>query len=172
MPITYTTYARFAKPPDFMGGWGTVYNANADLLDGMAPTRSFACTLPVTPGNLPIVRVRGGKFRWVEFLSGEQFGDESNISLTPYTTSDIYAIWESIRARDVYPTGQSYIPIARVTTDDKLAAVIDDQRCPYLMTGFSHLIASDFANDTAAAVGGIQVGELYHTSGTVQIRRS
>lgn len=172
MPITYTTNARFAKPPNFMQGWGTVYNANADYLDGMAPIRNFACTRPTTPATLPSVRVRGGKFRWVEFLTGEQFGDERDITLTPYTTSYIYAVWENISARAGYPTGQSYIPIARVTTNNVSAVVIDDQRCPYLMTGFSHLIASNYANDGAAASAGIQVGELYHTAGTVKIRRS
>ena len=32
------------------------------------------------------------------------------------------------------------------------------------------LVANNFANDAAAAVGGIAVGGLYHTSGTVKIR--
>jgi len=31
-------------------------------------------------------------------------------------------------------------------------------------------VASDFANDAAAATGGIKVGGLYHTSGAVKIR--
>lgn len=30
--------------------------------------------------------------------------------------------------------------------------------------------SKNFANDAAAATGGIKVGELYHTSGTVKIR--
>jgi len=32
------------------------------------------------------------------------------------------------------------------------------------------LQARDYANDTAAAVGGVAVGELYHNSGDVKIR--
>lgn len=34
------------------------------------------------------------------------------------------------------------------------------------------LVASNFADDAAAAVGGIAVGGLYHTSGAVKIRLS
>lgn len=33
-------------------------------------------------------------------------------------------------------------------------------------------VANDFANDVAAAIGGIAVGELYHTAGVVKIRVS
>ena len=31
-------------------------------------------------------------------------------------------------------------------------------------------IANNFANDADAAVGGVEIGELYHTDGTVKIR--
>jgi hypothetical protein len=37
------------------------------------------------------------------------------------------------------------------------------------VTGLA-LAALDFANDGAAATGGVAIGELYHTSGDVQIR--
>lgn len=33
-------------------------------------------------------------------------------------------------------------------------------------------LANNFANDAAAAVGGIAVGSVYHTAGTVKIRLS
>lgn len=33
-----------------------------------------------------------------------------------------------------------------------------------------YLMALDFANDGAAASGGVEVGQLYHTSGTIKIR--
>lgn len=33
-------------------------------------------------------------------------------------------------------------------------------------------IGSDFADDTAAAAGGVAVGQLYHTSGAVKVRLS
>jgi len=30
----------------------------------------------------------------------------------------------------------------------------------------------DYADDTAAAAGGVEIGQLYHTSGTVKVRLS
>jgi hypothetical protein len=44
----------------------------------------------------------------------------------------------------------------------------------YLMADGSvtSIISKNYANDTAAAVGGVLVGGLYHTSGTVKIRLS
>ena len=35
---------------------------------------------------------------------------------------------------------------------------------------FSCLPVTSYANDAAAAVGGVPVGGLYHTSGTVKVR--
>ena len=40
----------------------------------------------------------------------------------------------------------------------------------YAMTNDLPQIADNFANDAAAAIGGIAVGGLYHTAGTVKIR--
>ena len=38
------------------------------------------------------------------------------------------------------------------------------------MTNDLPQIAANFADDAAAAIGGIAVGGLYHTAGTVKIR--
>lgn len=39
------------------------------------------------------------------------------------------------------------------------------------VTGLA-LAALNFANDAAAGVGGVRVGELYHNAGAVRIRRT
>lgn len=170
---TYTSNVRFAKPEEHTSGWGTLCNANADHLDAMPPIRNFTCTLPDSEITSPTVRIRGGKFRWIEYSNPiESFGDAGAWTMQPYTVNYFYAVWESIRHWSSLPIDQSHIPIARVTTDAASAAVIEDLRCPYLMTGFSHLVAADYADDAAAGLAGVQIGELYHTSGTVKIRRT
>ena len=39
-----------------------------------------------------------------------------------------------------------------------------------LIEYLNNIEAKDFADDTAAAAGGVNIGELYHTSGAVKIR--
>lgn len=34
------------------------------------------------------------------------------------------------------------------------------------------LVSQDYANDVAAAAGGVPIGGLYHTTGTVKVRRT
>lgn len=171
MPITYTTNVQIAKPANLMQGWGTIYNRNADLLDRSAPLGGFAAAAPPASGlTTPYVHIKGMQFRWVALFTGNQFGDDLLIYLKPYTTSHVTAIWNNIDTSDSYPTDQSFIPLAKITTDKTTAVVIIDERCPYLMTGFSYLIPLDYPDDTAAAAGGVQFGELYHTSGLVKIR--
>jgi len=48
----------------------------------------------------------------------------------------------------------------------RLSGIIANSVVP----GLQDLQASDYADDAAAAVGGIPVGGLYHTAGVVKIR--
>jgi len=70
-------------------------------------------------------------------------GNKRQSSLTEGVDENIYA-----RAQDVNPT---------ITEVNRITEVLS-------------LVSKDFANDGAAATGGILVGELYHTAGAVKIR--
>lgn len=172
MAIEYTPNTGMLKPSDFVEGWGTALNQNADLLDGLAIIGNASCALTNDTTIPLIVHVRGGPIRWVEFHTVKSLDEQIILHLDPYKTVYVYAIWDKIEVDAGWPAVHSFIPIARVTTDATTAAVIEDQRCPYLLAGFTYLIPLDYATDAAAAAGGVKIGELYHTAGTVKIRRA
>jgi hypothetical protein len=169
--VTYTTYARLAKPGDLDPGWGTIHNANYDLIDSWAPVRVFACTVTETPSSTLRVQVRGGNYKRVGV---HQIFTASDVVLilAANTTVKVYCTASGITSAAAYPDSASHVPIATVVTGGSAITSIVDDRCPYLMTGFEITSGLDYANDVAAAVGGVKIGELYHSSGTVKIRRT
>jgi hypothetical protein len=54
---------------------------------------------------------------------------------------------------------------------DSLSKIMDNCCCQFDPCSVLKLqVTSNFADDTAAAVGGISIGQLYHTAGAVKIR--
>lgn len=168
---SYTINTGLAKPNDLEEGWGIIHNANYDLIDSWAPVRIFACTLTEKPSTSLKVQVRGGSYKRV---GGHQIYSVSDtiLTLAPSGTVRIFCKISGITSAPNYPADESYIPIAVAFTGATSINALVDDRCPYLMTGFEVTSPLDFANDTAAAAGGVKIGELYHSAGQVMIRRS
>ncbi|HEY9342630.1 MAG TPA: hypothetical protein VIQ23_13685 [Hanamia sp.] len=64
-------------------------------------------------------------------------------------------------------TGQYQAEKARLSKDVDLQGAINSE---VAALGLEFDIADNYADDAAAATGGIAIGGLYHTSGTVKVR--
>lgn len=74
------------------------------------------------------------------------------------------------------PTIQNLKKISGVRRQDNIPSGVDNNifarafEVNPLLELFIDLDTKDFANDAAAAAGGVEIGELYHASGVVRIR--
>lgn len=168
---TYTTNAHIAKVDDLEEGWGLILSANYDLIDSWAPIRTFACITNEDPSTTLQVQVKGGNYKRV---GQHQLLTAANVTLTlpASSTVSVYCLESGITSGPAYPTQESYVPIATVSTNDSAIIRITDDRCPYLITGFEITAGLDYLDDAAAGIAGVRVGELYHTGGVLKIRRS
>ena len=64
-------------------------------------------------------------------------------------------------------TGQYQAENARSSKDIDLTAAINNEA---EVLGLVFDIADDYADDAAAATGGIAIGQFYHTDGAVKVR--
>lgn len=70
-------------------------------------------------------------------------------------------------------TGAWYVATAKALSSDlEITGIIDDSSLAQPSVLAEPTVARNYANDAAAATGGIPVGGLYHTAGAIKIRLS
>lgn len=60
--------------------------------------------------------------------------------------------------------------IARLASDNDNSASIYERDLLVATSGKLPTVAGDYADDAAAATGGVALGQMYHTSGAVKVR--
>lgn len=146
----------FASPVGVTGGTGTgatftyTLSTNSEAPQawgGIAGTWEYGLdAVPPAVANSNVGRAyfRSAMFRApnnVQILHARNAADSANLSFVKLTASDNWEVSQS-------GVGIDFLGKLKLTS----------------------LTALNFANDTAAAAGGVQVGELYHNAGAVRVR--
>ncbi len=132
MSNTYTTNTRLAKPGASDRGWGTTLNANADVLDALAPVGGLVVAPTEQPSTTLNVRVAAGRF--VRSTGVEvSYGGTASQALTASTTSYLYLTDAASPVLTVNTTGfpaagTPHLPLATVATGASSVALVTDRR--------------------------------------------
>lgn len=109
--------------------------------------------------------IQSGDETYVEVVSYVRVSDTSVIIHSQNNEDDISLIRTEGPALDMYASNASGITKIRIRPASATLEKGGVQK--YIMFLSSD---DDYANDAAAAAGGVEVGDLYHTSGAVKIR--
>jgi hypothetical protein len=173
---TYTTNLRLRKPGTGDALWGTSYNLDLDTIDTMLGGLAVQ-TLEVPSASLKIT-VAPGPY----FLNGRFFwhsGTGTAQTLPANSTRVVYLLADEITidagtgdSTHPFPDssgGLPVVPLGIVTTGPTTVTSITHWR--YVPGPQIPFIDGPFANDAAAAAGGVLVGLFYRdSSGIVRVR--
>jgi hypothetical protein len=168
MATTRTSKLKLGKPASGDTLWGTgVYNPNFDAIEALSPIAALAVTLAEIPSASLNVSVAAGSYTDSTGAKVTYAGTASQ-AITLSSTKVLYL--DSTGALTVgtsYPTNAAHVPLATVVAGATTITSITDNR---VLGGLVLRTLGSFANDAAAATGGVAIGGLYHTSGVVHIR--
>jgi hypothetical protein len=166
MATSYTNNTKLGKPAVADRNWNVPINANADLLDALAPLGGLCVSTVEVPSASLNARVAAGKYQKRDGTVGAYAGTAS-LTLAPSQTSSLFLTDAGTLTVSTsgYPA-TSHVPLATVTTgpvsitglsDDRVVcAVMGTDALPFLPLSGGTLV--DGANLSLGSISGTQIG--------------
>jgi hypothetical protein len=127
MAASYTSNIKLAKPAVADRNWNLPLNANADLLDGLAPIGGLCVTPAEVPSASLEVRVAAGRFRRRDGTIGS-FDGAAAVAVPPETTSVVFLNDDgSLMVAPAFPA-TAHVPLAAVVAGPSAITAILDHR--------------------------------------------
>lgn len=165
MATSYAPNTKLGKPAVADRNWDQALNANADLLDTLAPIGGLCVTSLEVPSASLNVRVAPGRYQKRDGTVGT-FAGTASFALGPSQTSVLYLTDAGVLSTSTgYPT-TAHVRLATVVTgaatvtrlsDDRVVcSVVGTDALPYLPLAGG--VLNDGANLTLGTVTGTQIG--------------
>jgi hypothetical protein len=156
MSSSYSSNVKLAKPASGDRTWNTPLNANADLLDALAPLGHFAVTTHEQTSTSLLVDVAAGKF--IDQAGAIQsYAGVSAQAIATGTTKTLYldgtASWALVVTATSYPT-TPHVALATVIAGASTITSITDNRKSMVVGGS----VADGANMTFGTSTGSKIG--------------
>ena len=169
MATSYTPACKLGKPAVADRNWDVALSANCDQLEALAPIAGLNVSETEIPSASLNVKVAPGVYPNSDGSKATYAGAASQ-AIAASSTKVLYLDSSgSLTIGTAYPTAAAHIPLATVVTGLTTVASITDDRVP---GGRVLITLASYANDSAAASGGLPINGLYHTSGVVHVRLS
>jgi hypothetical protein len=166
MATTYSINTKLGKPAVADRNWNVALNANADVLDALAPIGGLCVTTLEVPSASLSVQVAPGSFRKSDGTV-ETFAGASSFALGTSQSSALYLTENGALSVSTtgYPT-TACVPLATVVTGPSAITSITDNRVVCSVVGTQALpylplaggVLADGANVVLGTVTGTQIG--------------
>lgn len=132
MATTYTARAKLRKGAQGDRNWHSLFNANADAIDGANAVGAFATTTTEIPSSTLAVAISGGTYVKADGITYAAYGGTSSLSLSASSTTLIWLTDAgAIGTGASWPSGTPCLRLAVATTDASKVTAIADARTPY-----------------------------------------
>jgi hypothetical protein len=168
MATSYTSNTKLGKPGVADRNWNVPLNANADLLDGLAPIGGLFVSSVEVPSASLNVRVASGTYQKRDGTASA-FAGTASFTVGPNQTSSLYLTDAGVLSVSItgYPA-TAHVPLATVVTGATTITAISDDRVVCSVVGTDALpylpLAGGTLGDGASITLGTTVGTQLGTS--------